>query len=117
MRPGFQPRSPSPAGWALLTLVTEDAGKCLAGGIGQYLPVFCWGLPADHVASIILGCLAAVLFVLRAGMVCRATGRGSWQGEGKVVRQIAPNPIPKTSQASQESSALLGEANVLSSTS
>lgn len=83
VRPRFQQRSPSPAGWASLTLVTEDAGECLAEGVWQYLPVFCWELPPDHVALIILGCLAAVLFVLRAGTVSKAVGRlrARW-GEG-----------------------------------
>lgn len=68
-------------------------------------------------APIILGCLAAVLLVLRVGMVSKVMVRGLVARREKVGEQIAPTPIPKTSQASQESSAqsgLLGkETNVL----
>lgn len=76
MRPGLQQGCLPSQSEALLTLVTEDAGKCAAGGVGQYLSVFCWELPPDHMASRIPGCLATGLFVLRAGM-------DSVQGDGK----------------------------------
>ena len=98
-----------PSGLGLTNLMTEDAGKCLAEGIWQYLPVFCWGLPPDHVTLLIFGSLAAVLFVLRTGMVSGAMG-GGWQpGWGRQEKQMAPNPIPGTSQASWESWALSGQ--------
>lgn len=41
------------------------------------MPVFCWELPPDHVAMIILGCLAAVSLVLRGGL-----SLGQWGGVG-----------------------------------
>lgn len=69
-----------PSGLGFTNLMTKDAGKCLAEGIWQYLPVFCWELPPDHVALLIFSCLAVVLFVLRVGKVSRVMGRGSRQG-------------------------------------
>lgn len=103
MWPGLRQRLPSPAGWALLTLATQDAGKCVAEGTGQHLPVFCWELPPGHVAWSSSACLAAAyLFLQRGGSLGRwEEAPGSKVGGSGEANSSQPNSKSKLSVPGQ----------------
>lgn len=89
MWPGFRQPAPSPAGWALLTLETQDAGKCVAEALdsicllsaGSCLPITWPGV--FQAAWLLVTCSYR-------GMVCREMGRGFRQHGGGAGRRIAP---------------------------
>lgn len=72
--------------------------KGLAGALWQCLPVFCWKLPPDHVAPVLLGCLVVMLFVLRGGLVSPGWWGGGSGREGPEEKHIIPNPVLVASQ-------------------
>lgn len=96
---GFQQRPASPVRWDLLTPMTEeDAGKGLAGALRQYLPVFCWKLPPDHVAPILFGCLAVSYLFSEEAWCLQGGGEEGSGREGPEEKQIIPNPVLVASQ-------------------
>ena len=83
---------PVPSGLGLTNLMTEDAGKCLAEGIWQYLPVLCWG--GGGCLQIMWPCLFSAAWGLYYLFLEQGWSLGPWgggcgqAGEGKSNRWL-----------------------------